>query len=91
MDPQQMVQMRVDQLKQSFDLTAEQIEQATELYTKQTAEFQKIFEGGNPDFSQFGKIMENEVTEMKKILTEDQFKAWQKQRDEQMAQFGGGF
>lgn len=91
MDPQEMVKMRVDQLKQSFQLTDAQVKQATDFYTKQNEEMAKIFESGNPDFSEFGKIMEKEESEIKKILTDEQFKAWKKQREEMMAQFGGGF
>lgn len=91
MDPQEMVKMRVDQMKQNFNLTDAQVKQVTEFYTKQNEEMMKIFESGNPDFSEFGKIMEKEETEIKKIFTDEQFKAWKKQREEMMAQFGGGF
>ena len=47
MDPQEMVKMRVDQMKQSFNLTDAQVKQVTEFYTKQNEEMMKIFESGS--------------------------------------------
>jgi hypothetical protein len=37
------------------------------------------------------KRQEEQNKKLKAILTEDQFKKWQKQQEEMRAQFGGGF
>lgn len=91
-DPAQMAQMRVDQMKQSLKLTDEQYSTLLELFKKQNEEMSKIFAGGGmPDMGEFQKIMTKQDEEIKKVLTEEQAKAYDEQQKKLREQFGGGF
>lgn len=87
MDPEQMVQMRVDRLKETLKLTADQVTKVTAVFKKQNEDMAKLMQGGQPDMEAFQKLRENETAELKKILTADQFKAYE---ESMQRGFGGG-
>lgn len=94
---EEIAKMRADQMKETVNLTADQYAKVTVIFKEEMEAMQKMFEGGgmNGDFDQMRKDMEKRQEEqnkkLKAILTEDQFKKWQKQQEEMRAQFGGGF
>lgn len=91
-DPEQMAQMRVDQMKQSLKLTDDQSAKLLEIFKKQNEEMGKLFAGGGmPDMGEFQKMMEKQDIEIKKVLTEEQAKAYDEQQKKMREQFGGGF
>ena len=96
-EPEEIAKMRADQMKEAVNLTADQYAKVTVIFKEEMEAMQKMFEGGgmNGDFEQMRKDMEKRQEEqnkkLKAILTEDQFKKWQKQQEEMRAQFGGGF
>ena len=91
-DPAQMAQMRVDQMKESLKLTDDQAAKLLDLFKKQNEEMAKMFEGGGmPDLGEFQNIMKKQDEQIKKILTEDQAKAYDEQQRKMREQFGGGF
>ncbi len=93
---EEIAKMRADQMKETVNLTADQYAKVTVIFKEEMEAMQKMFEGGgmNGDFDQMRKDMEKRQEEqnkkLKAILTEDQFKKWQKQQEEMRAQFGGG-
>lgn len=96
-DAEQIAKMRADQMKESVKLTDKQYQDVVKVFKAEMEEMQKMFEGGGAmggDFEQMRKDMEKRQEEqnkqLKAILTEDQFKTWQKQQEEMRAQFGGG-
>ena len=94
---EEIAKMRADQMKETVNLTADQYAKVTVIFKEEMEAMQKMFEGGgmNGDFEQMRKDMEKRQEEqnkkLKEILTEDQFKKWDKQQEEMRAQFGGGF
>lgn len=94
---EEIAKMRADQMKETVNLTADQYAKVTVIFKEEMEAMQKMFEGGgmNGDFEQMRKDMEKRQEEqnkkLKEILTEDQFKKWEKQQEEMRAQFGGGF
>ena len=93
---EEIAKMRADQMKETVNLTADQYAKVTVIFKEEMEAMQKMFEGGgmNGDFDQMRKDMvkrqEEQNKKLKAILTEDQFKKWQKQQEEMRAQFGGG-
>ncbi|MBR4525522.1 MAG: hypothetical protein IKP15_08235 [Bacteroidales bacterium] len=93
---EEIAKMRADQMKETVNLTADQYAKVTVIFKEEMEAMQKMFEGGgmNGDFEQMRKDMEKRQEEqnkkLKAILTEDQFKKWEKQQEEMRAQFGGG-
>ena len=93
---EEIAKMRADQMKEAVNLTADQYAKVTVIFKEEMEAMQKMFEGGgmNGDFDQMRKDMEKRQEEqnkkLKAILSEDQFKKWQKQQEEMRAQFGGG-
>lgn len=88
-NPDEMVKMIVDQMKESLKLTDQQVPKVMELQKKQMEGMQKMFEGGNFDMEAMQKQMEEHKAAMKKILTAEQFKKWEEQQAQMMQ--GGGF
>ena len=88
-NPEEMVKMIVDQMKESLKLTDEQVPKVMDLQKKQMENMQKMFEGGGFDFEAMQKQMDEHNAAMKKILTEEQFKKWEEQQAQMMQ--GGGF
>ena len=90
-DPDQMVKMRVDQMKESLKLNDSQVKKLTDLFKKQNEEMAKMFQGGGmPDMSKMEENMKKQDEEIKKILTADQYKAYQEEQKKMREQFGGG-
>ena len=91
-NPDEMVKMIVDQMKESLKINDEQATKLLDLFKKEMEEMSKMFEGGGmPDM---GKMQENQKKQdeaIQKILTEDQYKAYAEQQRKMMEQFGGGF
>jgi len=91
-DPAQIAQMRVDQMKQSLKLTEDQSKKLVAIFQKEMDEMMKMFEGGDmPDMNAMQENRKKQDEEIKKILSEDQFKAYQEEQKKMMEQFGGGF
>ncbi len=91
-DPDQMAQMRVDQLKQSLKLTDKQAAEILVIIKKQNEEMGQLFAGGGmPDMSKFQEMMTKTDEAIKKVLTKEQAKAYDEQQRKMMEQFGGGF
>ena len=90
-DPDEMVKMRVDQMKQSLKINDAQAKKLTDLFKKQNEEMAKMFEGGGmPDMSKMQETMKKQDEEIKKILTADQYKAYSEEQQRMREQFGGG-
>ena len=88
-NPDEMVKMIVDQMKESLKLTNEQVPKVMDLQKKQMENMQKMFESGGFDMDAMQKQMDEHKAAMKKILTADQFKKWEEQQAQMMQ--GGGF
>lgn len=98
-DPAQMVTRQADRLKKTCELTDEQYEKVKALYQKQADEMKKQMEEGQQDQGQrmdreaMQKRREAQEAELKKILTEDQWKKYeeeQKTRRQRRGQGGQG-
>ncbi len=89
-DPEQMVKMRVDYMKESLKLNNDQVTKLTTFFKKQNEEMMKNMQSGaQPDMEAFQKMRDAENAELKKILTEDQYKSYQEAM-QQMMQGGPG-
>lgn len=100
-DPAQMVTRQADRLKKTCELTDEQYEKVKALYQKQADEMKKQMEeaqqgqgqGQRMDREAMQKQREAQEAELKKILTEDQWKKYeeeQKTRRQRRGQGGPG-
>ena len=90
-DPEEMVKMRVDHMKETLKITKDQEAKLTALFKKQNEEMAKMFEGGGmPDMDKMQENMKKQDEEIKKILTADQYKAYSEEQKRMMEQFGGG-
>jgi Spy/CpxP family protein refolding chaperone len=90
-DPDEMVKMRVDQMKESLKLKDDQVKKLTDLFKKQNEEMAKMFQGGGmPDMDKMQENMKKQDDEIKKILTADQYKAYTEEQKKMREQFGGG-
>ncbi|MCQ2095990.1 MAG: hypothetical protein MJY59_04520 [Bacteroidaceae bacterium] len=96
-DPAQMVKRQADRIKQICELTDEQYEKVKTLYQKQSDEMRKSMEEGQQgqrmDREAMQKRREAQEAELKKILTEEQWKKYeeaQKQMRERRGQRGQG-
>lgn len=87
-NPDEIVKMIVDQMKESLKLTDEQVPKIMEIQKTQMANMQKMFEGGGFDMDAMQKQMDEQKAAMKKVLTADQFKKWEEQQAQMMQ---GGF
>ncbi len=91
--PEEMAKMQADQMKETVKLNDDQYAKVLVVYKEQGEEMGKLFNGGGqPDFSEFGKIQEKTNGKLKEILTEEQYKKWDEHQQQMMQQFqGGGF
>lgn len=97
-DPEQMAKMMADRMKEQLTLTDAQYTKVLALFKKENEEFGKMFEGGmgggNMDFDTIRKVMEERQVkrdeQLKTILTEDQFKAYQVEQEKMRQRFAGG-
>jgi Spy/CpxP family protein refolding chaperone len=90
-DPDEMVKMRVDQMKESLKLKDDQVKKLTDLFKKQNEEMAKMFQGGGmPDMDKMQENMKKQDDEIKKILTADQYKTYSEEQKRMREQFGGG-
>lgn len=95
-DPVEMAKMRVNHMKESYKLSDEQSKKLLDFFTadgKKMAEEMEKGQQGGFDMESFQKRMQATNDTIKKVLTEEQFKAYDadmKKMREQMQQ-GGGF
>lgn len=93
MNPEEMAKMRADRMKESLKLNNDQYTKIVELYKKESEEMMKMFQenqGGQPDFSAMQKRREAQDAELKKILTEDQYKQYTEQQQQMRGRMGQG-
>lgn len=100
--PEEMATRRADQIKEQVkdagQLTDEQYKKVYDLYLKQSKDMQAKMNEGGGGFGAFNmedmqKQQEATNKALKEILSEEQFKAYQKAQEEMMKRFqqGGGF
>ena len=93
-DPAQMTKMRVDRMKESLKLNDDQCKKLTDLFTKEQEEMMKMFQSGGqgqmPDMEAMQKRRDAQNAELKKILTEEQYKAYEEQQKQMMSRMGQG-
>ncbi len=91
--PEEMAKMQADQMKQTVSLSDEQYEKVLVIFKVQGEEMQKVFQQseGQPDFSVFRKLHEEQNKKLKEVLTEEQFKKWDEHMQEMRRNMGGGF
>ena len=89
-DPAQMIEMRVNHMKEAFKLTDAQVPKVKAVFQKQQDEMGKLMQGGGqPDFSAFQKLQDDANAELKKILTADQYKAYTEEMENMRRGMGG--
>ena len=92
--PEEMAKMQADQMKQTVNLNDDQYNKVLVVYKESGEKMRKMFEGGGqPDFSKFGEIQEEQNKKFKEILTDEQYKKWDEHQQEMrknMGGFGGG-
>lgn len=100
--PEEMATRRADQVKEQVkdagQLTDDQYKKVYDLYLKQSKDMQAKMNEGGGGFGAFNmedmqKQQEATNKALKEILSEEQFKAYQKAQEEMMKRFqqGGGF
>ena len=100
--PEEMATRRADQMKEQVkdagQLSDEQYKKVYDLYLKQSKDMQAKMNEGGGGFGAFNmedmqKQQEATNKALKEILSEEQFKAYQKAQEEMMKRFqqGGGF
>lgn len=89
-DPEERAKSQTAELKELLDLKKDQEKKVYDLKLKagkEIAEMRKDMQGGGGDRdamrAKFGEMREKQNKEMKKILTEDQFKKYEKYVEEQ--------
>ena len=88
-DPAQMVEMRANQMKESLKLTDAQVTKVKAVIQKEFEDMGKLMQGGQPDMNAFQKLRDASNAEYKKILTEEQFKAYNEQMENMRRGMGG--
>lgn len=90
--PEEMAKMQADQMKQTVNLNDDQYNKVLVVYKESGEKMRKLFEGGGgqPDFSKFGEIQEEQNKKFKEILTADQYKKWDDHQQQMRQQWGGG-
>ena len=92
--PEEMAKFQADQMKQTVNLNDDQYNKVLAVYKESGEKMSKMFEGGGqPDFSKFGEIQEEQNKKFKEILTPEQYKKWDEYQQEMrknMGGFGGG-
>ena len=100
--PEEMATRRADQIKEQVKdagaLSDEQYKKVYDLFLKQSKDMQAKMDEGGGGFGAFNmedmqKQQEATNKSLKEILSEEQFKAYQKAQEEMMKRFqqGGGF
>ncbi|MCQ2226901.1 MAG: hypothetical protein MJZ01_03200 [Bacteroidales bacterium] len=87
--PEEMAKMQADQMKETVSLSEEQYAKVLVICKEQSEEMQKLFQEGQPDFSAFGKLQEDQNKKLKEVLTEEQFKKWDEHMQEMRRNMGG--
>lgn len=88
--PEEMAKMQADQMKQTVNLNDDQYNKVLVVYKESGEKMRKAFEGGQPDFSKFGEIQEEQNKKFKEILTAEQYKKWDEHQQQMRQQWGGG-
>jgi hypothetical protein len=90
-DPKERAKSQTEQLKKALDLDKDQEKKVYELNLKagkEMAEMRKDMQGGGGDRDamrkKFGAMREKQNKEMKKVLSDDQYKKYLKNQEEQM-------
>lgn len=97
-DPEEMAKRQTAQIKEACGLDAAQEKKVHELLLtsgkKMRAEREKMMGAGGPPSedmrAKMQKMRDDQNAEMKKILTADQYKKYEKYLEERRAQRGGG-
>ena len=97
-NPESMATRRADQVKEAAKLNDEQYKKVYDLFLKQSKDMQAKMSEGGGGFGAFNmedmqKQQEATNKALKEILSEEQYKAYQKAQEEMMKRFqqGGGF
>ena len=89
--PEEMAKFQADQMKQTVNLNDDQYNKVLVIYKESGEKMRKLFEGGGqPDFSKFGEIQEEQNKKFKEILTADQYKKWDEHQQQMRQNWGGG-
>ena len=90
--PEEMAKYQADQMKEQVKLNDDQYAKVLVVYKEQGEQMSKLFNGGGqPDFSEFGKIQEESNKKFKEILTDEQYKKWDEYQQQMRQNMGGGF
>lgn len=96
--PEDQATRRADQIKEAAKISDEQYKKVYDLFLKQSKDMQAKMNEGGGGFGAFNmedmqKQQEATNKSLKEILSEEQFKAYQKAQEEMMKRFqqGGGF
>ena len=91
--PEERAKQRTEQLKKDLGLNETQEKQVYDLQLKMMKEMEAMRGSGQTDRekmrTEMGKRQTEMTAEMKKILTEDQFKKWEKQEAERRGNMRG--
>ncbi len=95
MDPEERAKTQTEELKKVLDLNQDQEKKVYDLNLssgKKMTAMRAEMQGGDREAmrEKFGKLREEQNKEMKKILTEAQFKKYEKYLEERRAQRGQG-
>lgn len=95
MDPEERAKTQTEELKKVLDLNKDQEKKVYDLNLssgKKMTAMRAEMQGGDREAmrEKFGKLREEQNKEMKKILTEAQFKKYEKYLEERRAQRGQG-
>ena len=94
MDPKEMAKRQTDQMKESLELTAEQLPKVEALNLKYAEKFKVVRDEAGDDResmrSAIREMMKEKDVEIKKILTADQWTKFEADRKERMQNRGGG-
>ena len=90
-NPDEMVKMRIDRMKETLKINSDQEAKLTALFKKQNEEMAKMFQSGErPDRSQMEETRKKQDEEIKKILTAEQYKLYTEEQQRMREQFGRG-
>lgn len=95
-DPKEMAKRQTEELTKVLDLNKDQQKKVLELNTKSGEKMSELREdmmgGGDREAmrEKMMKIREDQNKEMKKILTEDQYKKYEKYLEERRSRWSGG-
>jgi protein CpxP len=96
-DPKEMAKRQTEQLTEELDLNKDQQKKVLELNEKYSEKMSAMFQdmrsgGGDREAmrEKMGKMREEQNKEMKKLLTEDQYKKYEKYLEERRSRRGQG-